>query len=261
MTTRRRPRGAGSLSSRARNSRTGSTRRPLKTSEIAALEIVRDIVELGLKPGSPLPLEAQMLSHYGVSRSSLREAMRLLETQGLVAIRPGPGSGTVVSEACPSNLGRTMTLYFHVAGASYDELLQCWLLTEPQLAGLAAANSDAALRREAMLPFVPDTQEGESQSISTGLNFHDAVAELADNRVLSLVCRAIGHVVSEQVLATTDRHELESYIVEEHAALAQAIIDGDAASAIDLMRSHVAHVGDEFRTCFPERIGQRVVWQ
>src|SRR5262245_26288531 len=71
-------------------------RRPLKTSEIVALEIVRDIVAQGLAAGDRLPLEAQMLVQYRVSRSSLREALRLLETQGLIAIRPGPGAGTVV---------------------------------------------------------------------------------------------------------------------------------------------------------------------
>ena len=97
----------------------GRTRRNLKTSEIVALDIVRDIVGRALKPGDRLPLEAEMLVQYGVSRSSLREALRLLETQGLIKIRPGPGAGTIVAEPSPRNLGRTMTLYFHLANVSY----------------------------------------------------------------------------------------------------------------------------------------------
>jgi len=69
-------------------------RRTLKTSEIVALEIVRDIVSQRFKAGDRLPLESEMLAHYRVSRSSLREALRLLEVQGLIVIRPGPGAGT-----------------------------------------------------------------------------------------------------------------------------------------------------------------------
>ena len=119
------------------------TRRSSKTSEIVALEIVRDIVAQGLKPGDRLPLEAEMLSQYRVSRSSLREALRLLEVQGLIAIRPGPGSGTVVGRVLPGNLARTLTLYLHMSGATYDQLLDAWTAAEPLLARLAAENPTA----------------------------------------------------------------------------------------------------------------------
>jgi DNA-binding FadR family transcriptional regulator len=132
----------------------GGPRRSLKTSEIVALDIVRDIVGRALKPGDRLPLEAEMLVQYGVSRSSLREALRLLETQGLIKIRPGPGAGTVVAEPSPRNLGRTMTLYFHLANVSYDELLRTWVLTEPLLAELAAGHPDKARRVALMSPYL-----------------------------------------------------------------------------------------------------------
>src|SRR5439155_1065717 len=111
-----------------------ASRRVLKTAEIVALEIVRSIVEQELAPGDRLPLETEMLAHYRVSRSSLREALRLLETQGLIAIRPGPGSGTVVGKAAPHNLGRTMTLFFHMSDVTYNDLLDAWTSTEPLLA-------------------------------------------------------------------------------------------------------------------------------
>src|ERR1700719_833296 len=117
-------------------------RRASKTSEIVALEIVRNIVAQNLKPGDRLPLEAEMLVQYRVSRSSLREALRLLEVQGLIAIRPGPGSGTVVGRVFPANLARTLTLYLHMAGSTYNQLLDAWIATEPVLAKLAALNPD-----------------------------------------------------------------------------------------------------------------------
>jgi DNA-binding FadR family transcriptional regulator len=57
-----------------------------------------------------------MIRHYGVSRESLREGLRLLEVQGLITLRRGPGGGPVVGHIDPATLGRTSTLYYHVAG-------------------------------------------------------------------------------------------------------------------------------------------------
>src|SRR5512146_2271080 len=132
------------------------TRRTLKTSEVVALEIVRDIVSQDLKPGDRLPLESEMLVQYRVSRSSLREALRLLEVQGLIAIRPGPGAGTVVGRVLPGNLARTLTLHLHMLGANYDELLEAWVESEPLLARLAARNPYRKQVRALLSPFLDE---------------------------------------------------------------------------------------------------------
>ncbi|MDQ0466905.1 DNA-binding FadR family transcriptional regulator [Caulobacter ginsengisoli] len=226
-----------------------------------ALEIVRDIVDHDLQTGDRLPHEPEMLAQYRVSRSSLREALRLLETQGLIAIRPGAGAGTVVGEAAPSNLGRTLTLYLHMSDGTYDDLLKAWMLTEPLLAGLAAANPDREWVREVMEPFLATHDGGPQRDIPSGLAFHDAVAELSDNRTLALTLRAIGFIVSDHVLMMKDRDGLETFIVDDHCGLAQAIIDGDSALAQRLMAEHVRHVVDDFRAFWPRRVGQRVTWR
>ena len=66
-------------------------RRTAKTAETVAAAIVRDIVSRKLRPGDTLPLESEMLAHYRVSRASLREALRILEVQELIRLKPGPG--------------------------------------------------------------------------------------------------------------------------------------------------------------------------
>jgi GntR family transcriptional repressor for pyruvate dehydrogenase complex len=238
-------------------------RRTLKTSEIVALEIVRDIVAQGLKPGDRLPLEAQMLVQYRVSRSSLREALRLLEVQGLIGIRPGPGSGTVVGRVLPGNLARTMTLYLHLAGSTYSQLLDAWLLTEPLLAELAAKNPDRARVKAAMAPFMEgvDTCHGKMREITTGLAFHDVVADLANNPVLTLILNAIGFITAEHILAAAQREELEDRIIEDHRLLAEAISAGKPALARKLMADHVQHVVDDFKAFWPRRVGEKVQWR
>ena len=112
-----------------------------KTAEVVAFAVVRYIVDRRLRFGDRLPSEVEMLEHYRVSRESLREALRLLEAQGIVSIRRGPSGGPVVGRAETANLARTMTLYFQLAGATYEELLQAWRMLEPLAAELAARNS------------------------------------------------------------------------------------------------------------------------
>ena len=100
-----------------------------------------------------------MLQQYGVSRETLREALRLLEVQGLISIRRGPGGGPIVGTVDPANLGRTSTLYYHLAGATYAELFEAWIVCDRMLAELAATNPDRAAVRAAMAPFLHATSK------------------------------------------------------------------------------------------------------
>ena len=85
-------------------------RRPQKTAERVAADIVRDLVAEGLRTGDHLPLEAAMVERYHASRASVREALRLLEVQGLIHLKPGPGGGPVVGQVDPANLARLNAL-------------------------------------------------------------------------------------------------------------------------------------------------------
>src|SRR5580698_10367642 len=91
-------------------------RRTTKVAEAVAREIVQDVAQNQLPPGTRLRSESQALAHYRVSRGSMREALRMLEDLGLVTIRPGPFGGPVVSQITPRNYARTSTFYFHVLG-------------------------------------------------------------------------------------------------------------------------------------------------
>lgn len=233
-------------------------RRSLKTSEVVALEIVRDIVAQRLEPGDRLPLESEMLVQYRVSRSSLREALRLLEVQGLIAIRPGPGAGTVVGRVHPGHVARTLTLHLHMLGTNYDQLLDAWMKAEPMLARLAAENPDRELVQNSMLPFL---NEDQKWLVAQGLEFHDIVGELAGNPVLSLVLKSVAFIVTEQVITQGERGELEHEIVHDHHELAEAIIAGDGDLAERLMREHLLHIVEDFRAYWPMKVGEKVQWR
>jgi GntR family transcriptional repressor for pyruvate dehydrogenase complex len=224
----------------------GLTRTP-KTSENVARAITRDIICDGRQPGDPLPSEATMVAHYDVSRESLREALRLLEVQGLVAIRRGPGGGPTVCTVDPANLGRVSTLYYHLAGATYRELWEAWILAETILAERAAANPDDDARRAAMAPYVVESghpADEDEPIVHDHIAFHAAVASLALNRVLEIALQTMGQIVSHHFVTTDDPRQLRSMIHDDHRALAHLITAGDSVRARALMEAHTSRMAD-----------------
>jgi GntR family transcriptional regulator, transcriptional repressor for pyruvate dehydrogenase complex len=235
-------------------------RRTLKTSERVAVDIVRDIVAQGLQSGSRLPLEAAMARQYNVSRASLREALRLLEVQGLIRLKPGPGGGPVVGTVEPANLARTASLYFRLGGATYGDLMRTQVLVEPLCAQLAAQHPD---RRAAMAPFLDGSTDvgDERQYRRLTLDFHRVVWTLAANPVLTLLTQAVTHLVADHVVATMDPVELRHDIVAEHALLARTIAAGRADKAAALMAEHFQAQLDYYVEHWPARLDDLIEWR
>src|SRR5580692_2132457 len=105
-----------------------------KVAEILARKILQDIRRDGLGPGSMLPAESTMVEQYGAGRGSVREALRILEVNGLVTLKPGPHGGPVVAAADPGDFGQMMTLHLQSLGATYRQLLEARLEYEVVLA-------------------------------------------------------------------------------------------------------------------------------
>jgi DNA-binding FadR family transcriptional regulator len=232
--------------------------RPLKTSEVVARDIVRDIIDQGLRPGDSLPAEPSMLELYGVSRESLREGLRLLEVQGLITIRRGPGGGPAVGSVDATYLGRILSLYYHMAGATYRELFEAWVLTQGILAERAARHPDPLVRASAMKPYLdpPDAVRDEQELeeyVQAHLRFHGKVAELGRNHVLGLAITAISKIVSHNVATTEDPREMSEQLAHDHHELARAIVAGHAKRARSIMESHIETVA----AVYAERLGDR----
>lgn len=114
-----------------------------KSAQRVAREIVRSIYDSGLKPGDKYFSEAEALERHGVARGTLREALRYLQIQGVIEIRPGPGGGHFVAEPGWENLAETIALLLQFAGASNESLVEARVAIEPSMAELAAAHATA----------------------------------------------------------------------------------------------------------------------
>ena len=238
--------------------------RDLKTSEAVARDIVHDIVTGGCRPGERLPSEAAMLKHYRVSRQSLREGLRLLEVQGIISLKRGPGGGPVVGHLDSANLGRTSTLYYHLAGATYDELLEAWVFTESALAERAARNPDRDAVRQAMEPFMDPEEPELGAGVASQLDlarFHAVMGALAQNRVLELNLQSIGRIVLHHAVLVSDPGTPEFEIVEDHVALAKAIAAGQVRKSRDLMEDHILRMQKFYRTRVRTHTEELIDWR
>lgn len=201
-----------------------------------------------------------MAATYGVSRSTLREALRLLEVQGLLSLKPGPGGGPAVGTVEPGALSRTLSLYFHVGAATYGHVMQTQVMLESMCAELAATHPD---RADVLAPFLEPFEEYDDtrrfRQHTTG--FHTAVYLLADNPAVSLITEAVTHTAAHHVQLARLPVELRPTIVEHHEKLARLMIDGDAAGASAMMREHFRVQLEGVRDVAPERFADVVAWK
>lgn len=234
-----------------------------KTSEIVALEIVRDIVDRGLQIGDGLLDEAAMLAQYAVSRESLREALRILEVQGLITLKRGPGGGPKVAGVDPAYLARTSALYYHLSGATYDEVFETWYAMEPAVGEKVASLPDRAAVRAALSPFVAPLPDGVARErfMATTNGFHSCLAELSGNRVLALLLQSVAHIVVDHVVLDLDPVQERETIEQDHRDIAQAVMQGRASKARRLMAEHIAHIRDTYRSRWPDRMQDLVEWR
>jgi len=239
-----------------------SAARAPKASETTAAAIVSDIVSEGLEVGDRLPPESVMMSRYSVSRESLREALRLLEVQGLITLKRGPGGGPLVSALNAGYLARTATMYFHLSGATYDELFETWQILEPPLSAKVARLGDKELKRRVFGPFVGyDPSAHERDEIFADLNnFHAVIADLSGNHVLTLLSQAVTHVVVSHVLELHDPVTAGAELAHSHTDIANAIISGHASKAAGLMEGHIRELTETYRQHFPERMKETIAW-
>jgi GntR family transcriptional regulator, transcriptional repressor for pyruvate dehydrogenase complex len=216
------------------------TRRSEKVAESVAREIIRDVS--GMAPGMVLPSENSMLERYHVSRGSLREALRILEVQGLIMIKPGPGGGPILLGPNSQALGRTETLFFHLLGAQYKDLLGVMVLLEPMLARMSA-NRPQQERRSALRQFLDAPTEVADDEVAYSRHnqlFHESIMGLCGNPVLALLSQSLNHIIRARIgLSVFTNRDERIGVVRTHAEIARAITDGKPELAELLMRDHM----------------------
>lgn len=237
--------------------------RSAKMAELVARQIVEDIVEQRLSPGSALPSEGPMLEQYGVARGTLREALRILENNGLVRVRPGRGGGPIVGSVDPYNFGRTMTLFLQMGRTRFWELVEARVIMEPMMARLAATRREEGRLDElakAMQEHKSLETNDQARYLSVVQSFHGVIAGMSGNGVLDLFGRALKEMYTERVIAAERPPARWAEVRREHEAVAEAIFDGDGERAEELMRTHMVELAAGFERNYAALSKEIIGW-
>jgi GntR family transcriptional regulator, transcriptional repressor for pyruvate dehydrogenase complex len=239
------------------------SRRTEKIAETVARQILRDIQQQDLAPGSMLPSESAMLQRFDIGRGSLREALRILEVNGLVTIKTGPGGGPIVAGHDPRNFGQMATLHLQSIGATYRELLDARLEYETLLARKAAeqpGDEAAAAVRVAMEASSNPSNGDDTGYASVTTTFHATVCSAAGNPVLALAANSIQSIWSVRVTSVLYSPEDRPLVFQQHEAITRAIEKHDARRAERLMREHMEHYKEYCEARYPARMDDVVDW-
>lgn len=197
------------------------------------------IVSGKLRPGAKLPTQGELSKQMGVSRTALREAMRVLTTRGLLIAKPGVG--TFVEEVASGQLTGPLHLLLHTTGVSLDDLHQVRSILEVEIAGLAAEQiTEAEISRlKSYLATMELVQSDAEQSADADGSFHHVLAQATRNPLLVLLLTSIRDVVRGVRLAVHSHPELTTMIMPGHRMILDAVMAHNASGARAAMRKHL----------------------
>lgn len=206
-----------------------------KAAASLAEEIRAQILGLGLEPGSQLPSEPELIAQSGLGRATVREAIRLLEAQGLVVIRRGSHGGIFVAQPNLSNLSHSLAPVLTLSKAPLRDLTNYRKMVEPPAASLAASLASDEDKAALLALAAHNPGPGYVNEIA----FHERIAEMAQNLLLRVLV-----IVPHDLLREHLRGEaIEDVDVDEanraHIAIAKAIAAGDANRAARAMTKHL----------------------
>jgi GntR family transcriptional repressor for pyruvate dehydrogenase complex len=207
-------------------------------------EVARQLEELivkNLQPGDKLPPERELVEKLGVSRSSVRDAIRKLELMGLV--EPRQGTGTVVRDVSDAVLNPLASI-ISAKRQLVSELLDFRQMVEPPLAARAASNATAEqiAAMEEILRRHEEKVAGGHLAVKEDSEFHYTIATASGNTIVLKVLDIVMDMLREtrsRSLQTRGRPEKS---LAGHRRILSAIKRRDAAGAEDAMRQHISNI-------------------
>ncbi len=225
--------------------------RPRHVAELVADELRRRILDDELSDGSLLPKQEDLLAEFGVSRPSVREALRILEAEGLVSVRRGKLGGAVVHRPAAANAAYTLGLVLRARNVAVGDVSAALHHIEPVCASLCASRRD---RETEVVPALRAVHEAARDCIGdptefvvVSRRFHEVMVERCGNETLKLVVGTLETVWSAHArewaeqnvpLGFPDR-DYRQHGFDDHELLLRLIERGDGESAAREARKHL----------------------
>jgi DNA-binding FadR family transcriptional regulator len=237
--------------------RSRSAIRQPRVAEIVASRLREDILTGRLKEGDVLPTQESLFAQFGVSPPAVREAVHLLETDGLVSVRRGNMGGAVVHQPSADRTAHMIGMVLQARSATPADVSGALLRLEPICAGMCADRQD---RLTEVLPYLEaeiDSQTEEfddlSRYVPNARRFHEALVSRCGNEPMILLIGSLELIWSAHESAvwsddgggrtpenSTVAHRTRRAALRDHQRLLEAIRDGNSTRAVRLAQDHLA---------------------
>jgi GntR family transcriptional repressor for pyruvate dehydrogenase complex len=226
-----------------------------KTAELIATHLRRQIVKGELVPGQTLPPEVQLMEQYGVSRPTLREAFRILETENLISVRRGSRGGAQVMAPDLSVAARYVGLLLQIQGTTIEDVYEARLVSEPACARLLAGRRTKQDIADllAVVGELQDVVDADNQAVpdparwaALTFRFHELILQRCGNRTLAVQGGVLQDIVAThmhiRVLNSFDESESPRRFqraLKAYRKFITLVEEKDGAGAEEHWRAHM----------------------
>jgi len=215
-------------------------------------ELRRLIVSGELTEGDSLGHEPDLVERFGVSRPSLREALRILEAEGLISVVRGVRGGVVVHEPDQRMTARTAALVLQARNVSLADVYDARGILEPAAVRVVAASRRRKAAAAELRPLIAEQEEVIEDPAAFGranARFHERLVELGGNQTLGIVAEMLNEIVARAVTAVSQAEPARDSVstrrrgIRSQERLVDLIEAGEVAEAEEHWRAHMAVVG------------------
>ena len=228
-----------------------------KAADVLAERLREQILSGRLREGDQLPAERTLVEQTGLGRSSVREALRVLENQGLISKRPGRNGGSLIRRPDRASIESSIDLFIRGRKLRFRSLLETREAIEPAAARLAAHHrTDADIRELRDAHHQLEAAYGNVPSfLIANVRWHLSVVAATHNELLIAFMTAISHAMHAGTdLRDFNSDEVRTIVTKAHRRILEAIADRDADAARRRMERHVSAYCEQAQRKAPEGV-------
>jgi DNA-binding FadR family transcriptional regulator len=216
--------------------------RRLKSSFLVADRVKESIIASGLAEGDRLPSEKELAKTHGYARGTVREALRILEHEGVINLKSGPAGGIFVGRIAYEAVARSLAFLFHLREVSVSELITARSELEAACGYLAALNaSEDNLRAlEASVQRMEQAIGDSDRQAAENLVFHLEVVKASKNTVFQIILESLREVMYDPTAHVFYSVETQKEAVHAHRKILEAIVSREPMIAARRIRKHLS---------------------
>lgn len=216
--------------------------RSMRVSDQIVNQIQSMIVEGKLAEGQKLPNETELSQQFGVSRASVREALSMLESKGVVERHKN--GGTSLCRLCLEKILAAIDIPRELDSELFEDLYEAREILEIKVGELACQRADSLdlMKIEKTLFMMQQSLERGESGIKADILFHQCIAMATKNQVIAGLVRTLGTTMEDMRLKTLTYPGRLATCLQEHRAIYQSICERDSAKCTKLMKEHFGAV-------------------